>query len=137
MHSALYCLKSNKQTENNWSGDIYPIFHGQYYSSIDGSSLIEEYKYCHFENITIQGIDLYSNGDILLTYISQIPNNPLDNPDIPQNISSLVRIDSITGKTIWAKQIINHFDFYYFEMVKSTIINDVIWWLNTFIFNYF
>ena len=121
----------------NWSNDIYPIFHGKYYSSMDGSSLIEEYKYCHFENITIKGIDIYSNEDLLLTYTSQILNNPLNNPDIPQNVNSLVRIDSITGKTIWAKQLINHFDLYYFEMIKSTIINDVIWWLNTYTFNYF
>ena len=104
---------------------------------MDGFSLVEEYKYWHFENIAIQGIDIYSNGDLLLTYTSQILNNPLDNPDIPQNISSLVRIDSITGKTIWAKQLINHFDLYYFEMIKSTIINDVIWWLNTYINHYF
>ena len=99
---------------------------------MDGSSLIEEYKYCHFENITIKDIDIYSNGDILLTYISQISNNPLNNSDIPPSVSSLVRIDSITGKTIWAKQIINHFDLSYFETIESTIINDVIWWLNTY-----
>ena len=121
----------------NWNGDIYPIFHGEYYSSIDGSSLVEEYKYWHFENIFIQGIDIYSNEDLLLTYASQILNNPLDNSDIPKNASSLVRIDSISGKTIWAKQLINYFDLYYFEMIKSTIVNDVIWWLNTYINRYF
>ena len=104
---------------------------------MDGSSLIEEYKYWHFENIAIQGIDIYSNGDILLTYVPQISNNPLNNSDIPKSVFSLVRIDSITGKTIWAKQIINHFDLSYFEMIKSKIINDVIWWLNTYINHYF
>ena len=121
----------------SWNGDIFPIIHGEYYSSMNGFSQIEEYKYWHFENITMQGIDIYSNGDLLLTYYSQISNNPLDNSDIPQNIYSLVRIDSITGKTIWAKELINHFDYSYFEMIKSTIVNDVIWWLNTYIFNYF
>ena len=82
----------------NWSGNIYPIFHGQYYSSEDGSSLIEEYSYWHLENIAIKGIDIYSNGDLLLTYVSQISNNPLNNSNIPQGISSLIRMDSITGK---------------------------------------
>ena len=121
----------------NWNGDIYPIFHGEYFSNMEGSSSIEEYKYWHFENITILGIDIYSNRDLLLTYASQISNNPLNNSDIPSGVPSLVRIDSTTGKTVWAKQIINHFDLYYFEMIKSTIINDVIWWLNTYTFNYF
>ena len=130
-------LKIKQANWESWSGDIYPIFHGQYYSSMDGSSLIEEYKYCHFENITIQGIDVYSNGDLLLTYISQISNNPLNNSDIPSEVSSLVRIDSITGKTVWAKELINHFGLYYFEMIKSTIVNDVIWWFNAYINRYF
>ena len=130
-------FKIKQANWENWNGDIYPIIHGQYYSSMDGSSLIEEYKYCHFENIIIQGIDIYSNGDLLLTYTSQILNNPLGNLDIPQNISSLVRMGSITGKTIWAKQLMNHFGLYYFEIIKFTIVNDVIWWLNTYIIRYF
>ena len=104
---------------------------------MEGSSPIEEYNFWHFENITIEGIDIYSNGDLVLTYTSQISNNPLNNSDIPQSVNSLVRIDSITWKTIWAKQLINHFDLYFFEMIKSTIINDVIWWLNTYKYNYF
>ena len=130
-------LKIKQANWENWSGDIYPIFHGQYYSNINGYSLIEEYKYCHIENIAIKGIDIYSNGDILLTYVSQISNNPLNNSDIPQSVNSLVRIDSRTGKTIWAKELINHFNLYFFDMVKTTIIEDVIWCLHIYTFNYF
>ena len=102
-----------------------------------GYSLIEEYSYWHIENIAIKGIDIYSNEDLLLTYDSQISNNPLNNSDIPQSVNSLVRIDSLTGKTIWAKQLINHFDLYFFDLFKTTIIDDVIWCLHAYNFNYF
>ena len=138
IHTFYIILFKIKQANwENWSGDVYPIFHGEYYSSKDGYSLIEEYKYWHFDNIAIQGIEIYSNGDLLLIYSSKISNNPLSNLDIPQTVFSLVRVDSITGKTVWAKELINHFKLYFFEMVESTIIDDVIWCLHTFRFNYF
>ena len=61
------------------------------------------------------------------TYISRIFNNPLVNGDIPGLINSLVRTESETGKTIWAKEILYYSESNYFSIVKTKIVDDVAW----------
>ena len=55
-----------------WSGDVYPIFHGGYVSNWYGDGVLEEYMYWHLGDIDLIDMDLYSNGDLLLTCQSQI-----------------------------------------------------------------
>ena len=53
-------------------------------------------------------MNVYSSGDVLLTYLSYIQNNPLLSTNLQQSINSLVKIDGSTGETIWAKEIIDY-----------------------------
>ena len=76
--------------------------------------------------------DLYSNEDLLFTCYSQIINNPVINRDNPPTINSLVRIESKTGKTLWAKELMYYLNNYYFSILKTIVINDVAWVLFTY-----
>ena len=112
---------------DTWSGVVYPIFHGGYVSSWYGDGVQEEYAYWHLGDIDLMDMDLYSNDDILLTYLSQIQHNPLLYEHLPLNNSILVKTDSQNGETIWAKEI---FDYSYsvnLEINKSFLINDTAW----------
>ena len=93
---------------NAWSGDTYPVLHGGYISNWYGEGTTEEYEYWHLENINLVDMNVYSSGDILLTYLSYIQNNPLLSTNLQSSINSLVKIDESTGKTIWAKEIIDY-----------------------------
>ena len=93
---------------NAWSGDTYPILHGGYISNWYGEGTTEKYEYWHLENINLVDMNVYSSGDVLLTYLSYIQNNPLLSMNLQLSINSLVKIDGSTGKTIWAKEIIDY-----------------------------
>ena len=90
----------------SWKGDIYPIFHGNYFSYLNSSISYDDYTYWHLDDIKLVNMNLYSNLDILFTYESKIINNPITEVVVPQNYFSVVRIDSTLGKTIWAKEIV-------------------------------
>ena len=94
----MFSIQINISYWNEWSGDIYPIFHGYYISNWYGEGVTEEYSYCYLNNIALMDANLYSNEDLLFTYYSQIINNPVINKDIPPFINSLVRIENETGK---------------------------------------
>ena len=110
-----------------WSGDIYPIFHGGYVSNWYGDGVQEEYVYWHLEDIYLKDMNLYSNDDLLLTYISQIQHNPLFFENMPKHNSILVKTDSKVGTTIWAKEIFDYSISVNLEIVKSFLINDTAW----------
>ena len=93
---------------NAWSGNTYPVLHGGYISNWYEEGVTEEYEYWHLENINLVDMNVYSSGDILLTYLSYIQNNPLLSTNLQPSINSLVKIDGSTGKTIWAKEIIDY-----------------------------
>ena len=90
------------------NGDIYPVFHGYYVSTWYDDGGIQEYEYWHLDNIDLVDFFIYSNYDLLFIYYSQIINNPFKNTDLLPKIDSLIRIESKTGKTIWAKELIYH-----------------------------
>ena len=71
-------------------------------------------------------MDLFSNDDILLTYNLITINDP-NNASIDASVSSLVRVDYITGKTLWAKILYYNVDKVYFDIIKTFIINDTVW----------
>ena len=123
----MFAFQINISYWNEWSGDIYPIFHGDYISNWYGEGVTEEYSYCYLNNTGLVDADLYSNEDLLFTYYSQIINNPVINKDIPPIINSLVKIESETGKTLWAKELMYFLNNYYFKIVKTIVINDVAW----------
>ena len=71
-------------------------------------------------------MNLFSNDDILLTYNLITINDP-NNVSIDTSVSSLVRVDYITGKTLWAKKLFYYADKVYFNVIKTFIINDTVW----------
>ena len=112
---------------DTWSGDVYPIFHGGYFSYWYENGVQEEYVYWHLGNIDLMDMDLYSNDDILFTYLSQIQHNPLIYENLPLNNSILVKTDSKNGVTIWAKEIFDYSTSVNLEINKSFLINDTAW----------
>ena len=73
-------------------------------------------------------MNIYSSGDILLTYKSYIQNNPLSNLDLPLYINSFVKIDEATGKkTIWAKEVIDYSSKKGLEIYKTFLLDDIAW----------
>ena len=83
-------------------------------------------SYWHAENIELYDMNLFSNDDILLTYKLITINDP-NNASIDASVSSLVRMDCITGKTLWAKKLYYNVDQVYFNILKTFIINDTVW----------
>ena len=73
-------------------------------------------------------MNLFSNDDILLTYNLITINDPNDK-SLQSKVTALVRVDCITGKTLWAKKLYYNVDLMYFVIVKTFIINDTVWTL--------
>ena len=121
---SLYCVKICRW--NEYANSAYPILHGNYYSFFNATFALEEYNYCHVESIELYGMDLFSNDDILLTYKLITLNDP-NNVSMDTSVSSLVRVDCITGKTLWAKKLYYNVDKVYFNIIKTFIINDTVW----------
>ena len=55
-----------------WTGDTSPIVHGGYVSNWYEQGVTDEYTYWHVESPVLFGINAYSNGDMLLSYSSNI-----------------------------------------------------------------
>ena len=116
---------------NKWywfEDNAYPIMHGNYYSFINQTETLEEYNYWHAENITLIDMDLFSNDDIMLTYKLTTINDP-NNLSNYGNVSSLVKVDYITSKTLWAKMFYYNVNQVDFNILKSIILNDTVWCL--------
>ena len=47
----LYCVKICRW--NEYANSAYPILHGNYYSFLNATFTLEEYSYCHAENIDL------------------------------------------------------------------------------------
>ena len=45
----MFAIHINISYWNEWSGDIYPIFHGYYISNWYGEGVTEEYSYCYLD----------------------------------------------------------------------------------------
>ena len=115
---------------SNWescNGDIYPIIHGYYISDWYDSGGTQDYEYCHLDDIRLDFSFVYSNEDFIFIYYSQIFNNPFKNTDLLRYLDSLIRVENITGKTVWAKELIYHSGNIYFNIYNVKFINDVAW----------
>ena len=53
-------------------------------------------------------------------------NDPNDK-FLQSKITALVRVDYITGKTLWAKKLYYNVGKVYFNIIKTFIINDTVW----------
>ena len=74
---------------------------------------------------------LFKNGDLLLMYYSNILN--LDNQYSDINLNStglIVRTDSGSGKTIWARNIVYIYNMNILGTVFINITNDFVWTIN-------
>ena len=111
-----------------YENNAYPIIHGAYYSFINDTFALEEYSYWHAENIELFDMNLFSNDDILLTYNLITVNDP-NYKSLQSKVTALIRVDCITGKTLWAKKLYYNVDLMYFVIVKAFIINDIVWTL--------
>ena len=49
------------------------------------------------------------------------------NTDLLRYLDSLIRVESTTGKTVWAKELIYHSGNIYFNIYNAKFINDVAW----------
>ena len=110
-----------------WTGDTSPIVHGGYISNWYGQGVTDNYTYWHVESPVLFGINVYSNGDKLLSYKSKIVNNPFTKFESPFGSNFIVRIDKANGKTIWAKEILFNPNGIYFLIIKTLIVNDIAW----------
>ena len=90
----------------NWTSNNIPVFHGSYVSNWRIDEVPDEYAYCHIDRVTLLENELYSNGDILLSYNTKVINNPLEIIDTKLNVNCFVKINYITGLTLWAKELI-------------------------------
>ena len=55
-----------------WTGDIYPIVHGNYLAEIPIPNVPSNFTYIHATDPIPLDVNIYSNGDILVSYYFQI-----------------------------------------------------------------
>ena len=89
-----------------WLNSSLYVFHGNYWTK----QIYRDYpgnwtSYCYFLKPIVYDLNLYQNDDILLTYSATVLNGPKVSILTPKLVTALVKIDSKSGKTIWAKQI--------------------------------
>ena len=106
----------------SWLNSSLYVFHGNYWTE----QIYRDYpgnwtSYCYLLNPLIYDLNLYKNDDILLTYNTTILNGPTVASQISRFVSVLVKIDSKSGKTIWAKQI-PHIYFTFISILNNFII---------------
>ena len=104
----------------NWTGDIFPVFHGGYYINTNDANQTEEYPFCHVQYVQIRRTLAFNNHDLLLFYFSNVVNVDQQYSDLYLNQTGIiVRTESSTAKTIWAKNIV-------YELTQSLMaISDV------------
>ena len=112
---------------STWTGSVYPIVHGNYYSSAESNPNSEEFNYWHADNMTLISLQVYSNEDILISYNFNVINGPVNPSNSLHTVSSIVKVDHLTGTTLWAKELfyLNVTSMVYFQIFDSVIKNDV------------
>ena len=118
-------------TGNSWVGNIYPLEYGDYVANLYGQAGVTEYPYWHAQYAYMAHMLLFKNGDLLLMYYSNILN--LDNQYSNVNLNStglVVRTDSGSGKTIWARNIFYIYSMNILGTVFICITNDFVWTIN-------
>ena len=91
-----------------------------------------EYEYWRIDAQNLIDMNLYSNEDILLTYKTNIVNNPLLSNNLPHFITVLAKVDGTTGATVWAKQIVNYSAAQNLEIYSTFLMNDTSWSLSVY-----
>ena len=114
---------------STWSGDIFPIVHGGYFTGDSGD--LQDYEFWHIEYAYVNGLSVFSNGDLLLLYIVNIDNLDYQFSFGLDATGLLVRMDSITGRTIWARDIVLNTGNALLKVYGFSIKDDLIWWMIT------
>ena len=100
------------------------------YPSLYFGGALNEYSYWHPLYVSTKKINYFSNGDLLFTYYTNIANLQGDHSDL--NLDStriLVKTDSITDKTLWAKDIVYMYNGIMLIIADVDIDNDNVWWM--------
>ena len=116
---------------SSWAGNIYPLEYGDYVANLYGQTDVTEYPYWHAQYAYMAHMLLFKNGDLLLMYYSNILN--LDNQYSDANLNStglVVRTDSGSGKTIWARNIFYIYNMNILGTIFINIKNDFVWTIN-------
>ena len=90
-----------------------------------------EFNYWHAESFDLISINVYSNDDILMTYSSIFINGPQTQTQDHLSISALVRIDHTNGITLWAKELYYIEDFLFYDVMVTSVVNNIAWNLLT------
>ena len=119
------------------TGDVYPIVHGNYVTDVQLPNVPSTYYYKYARNPTTVDLNMYSNGDILITYYFQIVDG-FQNTDNFQNSNStygqtsgVAKINYLTGEMKWAKEIYAVEGNNLFLIAHTYIVNDFSWSLLT------
>ena len=118
-------------TGSSWVGNIYPLEYGDYVANLYDQAGVSEYPYWHAQYAYMASMLLFKNGDLLLMYYSNILNLDNQYSDINLNSTGLVvRTDSGSGKTIWARNIVYIYNMNILGTVFINITNDFVWTIN-------
>ena len=110
-------------------GDIYPLVHGGYYEN-SNSTAIDAYPYWASYALEIQNIYVYSSEDLLILYSANVYNLPPEYSNYTSiGIWILIRTDSMTGKTVWAKKIFYPYQQFAIGVSYVYLRDDYAWWL--------
>ena len=111
------------------NNNIYPLVHGGYYEN-SNSTNIDAYPYCASYALEIKKIYVYSNEDLLILYGATVYNLP---PEYSNYTSVgnwiLIRTDSMTGKTVWSKNIFYLYQQFAIGVSYVYLRDDYTWWL--------
>ena len=114
----------------NWSGSSYPVFHGGYFMNFNGQSQPQEYPYWHAQYLIINDNYEFSNGDILLFYTGNVVNMQQEYANYNlNNTGIIVRLESQSHKTLWAKDIFFEYDSLVIPTDAINLKADITYWL--------
>ena len=114
---------------STWSGDIFPIIHGGYFTGDDGT--IQSYNFWNIMYAEIVDFSLFSNGDFFYLYWINVNNIQFNDSFNLDSTGLLMRIDATIGRTIWAKDIIFVINYAILRIYVCTLKDNLIWWLVT------
>ena len=110
----------------SFTDNVFPFVHGNYYSFINSTTQLEEYKYCHVDNVIIIDMNIYPNDDLLISYYLSVVNGPIYS-ELQANISAIVKTDHTTGKTLWAKELYYNVNSTSLTILRTFINNNKAW----------
>ena len=109
------------------TGDVYPIVHGNYLCEFPLPNVPSDFIYKHTRNPTVLDVNTYLNGDILVSYYFQIVIGTQNANLTLGQTSGIAKLDYLTGKTLWAKEIYANNNNNLFMVVNSYIVDDYSW----------